>query len=80
MAISPQEVERMFNRVAGLLSGIRPRSKTLTEEERLSREGARLESLSEREEARLEALRELQEHDRHDWRKIGPGGGGGGST
>jgi hypothetical protein len=59
----------MFNRVAGLLSRIRPRR--LTEDERLTREEARLEAIQERQE---------QKNSRHDWRKIGPGGGGGGST
>jgi hypothetical protein len=61
----------MFNRLAGLLSRIRPRSKTLTEDERLSKEEARLDAIRERQE---------QKNSRHDWRKIGPGGGGGGST
>jgi hypothetical protein len=37
----------MFNRLVGLLSRSRPRRKTLTDEERLSREEARLEALRE---------------------------------
>jgi hypothetical protein len=53
---SPQEVERMFNRLAGLLSRIR--KKPLTEEERLSKE-----------EARLEALRE-RDYKEYDWHKF----------
>ena len=51
----------MFNRLAGLLSRIR--KKPLTEEERLSRE-----------EARLDALRE-RDYNEYDWKKF-PGGGG----
>jgi hypothetical protein len=48
MTISPQEVERMFNRLARLLSRIRPRKKTFTEDD-LSKQEARLEAQQERE-------------------------------
>jgi hypothetical protein len=43
----------MFNRLAGLLSRIRPRRKTLTEDERLSRDEARLQALQDREDRDL---------------------------